>query len=64
MLKKMKLIAANEEPSTTLMTTKPCLASDSSDESDFTDDTSPSVILFFDGHYSHINLDVINVARK
>ena len=25
---------------------------------------SPDVILFFDGHYSHINLDVIDVARK
>ena len=42
-LKKMKLIAENEEPSTTLMTTEPCLVSDSSDESDFTDDTSPSI---------------------
>ncbi|XP_062511201.1 uncharacterized protein LOC134187101 [Corticium candelabrum] len=63
-LKKMKLIAENEEPSTTLTTTEPSLVSDSSDDSDFTDDTSPSVILFFDGHYSHINLDVINVARK
>ena len=63
-LKKMKLIAANEELSTTLTTTEPCLVSDSSDESDFTDDTSPSVILFFNGHYSHINLDVIYVARK
>ena len=62
-VRKLKLIppkpAKESQPSTLVDTSAIDCSEGSKDTAD-----NPGVILFFDGHYSHISLEVINVARK
>ena len=62
-VRKLKMIppkpAKESQPSTLVDTSAIDCSEGSKDTAD-----NPGVILFFDGHYSHISLEVINVARE
>ena len=67
-VRKLKLIPPKSATEQIQTQSQPSTLADTSaiDCSEGSKDTAdnPGVILFFDGHYSHISLEVINVARE